>query len=533
MEAISFTHKRLIEDWVSSIWLRFAEVTEKQLSLPLPVGELVERVFRLRVDVESLTGRLESTSGVLVPRKRWIILNNRQSERRAEFTLAHELAHWLIETDYIEMEDDIGLRLMTMLRSRDANTQEKRADYLAGALLMPRDMLLAAMGNMGENREAGIPELADQFGVSHNAMRVRLNELLDGSSLSAATEPHIGRASTAKMSPKQKPGCVIIDLDSPVVDHTLLRKLQAYKTDERHCYLHWDGNADNEQFLELDVFDGVFVENNTTDPASAGRSCQCGNKMEMVSLSYGDWTGLIELTKPACEYASERRDVISYRGASSNAHKHLIDMSRYMIPSVELNYRTEAGKFVADARAEGKTTVIATGCFDLLTKSHVRFLRNAKAQGDLLIVGVEDDTRVRAFKGPNRPLNTVSQRVEVLSALRCVDFVFVIAGSPKYDIKEFYTRLHRAVQADILAVTEGDPYLEDRRGEIEAAGGELRVVSRYYEGSTTSLVRSILTEMEIGDLALLAGKQRLVPFVEIAEKWQQPYLPVMGEFVTG
>jgi hypothetical protein len=60
----------------------------------------------------------------------------------------------------------------------------------------------------------------------------------------------------------------------------------------------------------------------------------------------------------------------------------------------------------------------------------------------------------------------------VIDALEFVDFTFVICGSPKLEIKPYYTRLHIAIGADVLAVTDGDPHLQDRRDEIEAAGGQ-------------------------------------------------------------
>ena len=87
------------------------------------------------------------------------------------------------------------------------------------------------------------------------------------------------------------------------------------------------------------------------------------------------------------------------------------------------------------------------------------------------MVGIEDDVRVKAFKGDYRPVNTISQRVQLMEALEFVDYTFVIKGSPKQDIKSFYTRLHRTLHSDVLAVSEGDPNLKDRQEEIEAVAG--------------------------------------------------------------
>src|SRR6266567_3316675 len=79
----------------------------------------------------------------------------------------------------------------------------------------------------------------------------------------------------------------------------------------------------------------------------------------------------------------------------------------------------------ARARREKKTVVWTNGCFDLLHVGHVRNLQAARGRGDVLVVGVNSDASVRELKGPGRPLVTAAQRVEVLAALECVDYVVV------------------------------------------------------------------------------------------------------------
>jgi rfaE bifunctional protein nucleotidyltransferase chain/domain len=79
----------------------------------------------------------------------------------------------------------------------------------------------------------------------------------------------------------------------------------------------------------------------------------------------------------------------------------------------------------ARARQEKKTVVWTNGCFDLLHVGHVRNLQAARSQGDVLVVGVNSDASVRQLKGPGRPLIPAAQRVEVLAALECIDYVVV------------------------------------------------------------------------------------------------------------
>src|SRR5437879_3850254 len=79
----------------------------------------------------------------------------------------------------------------------------------------------------------------------------------------------------------------------------------------------------------------------------------------------------------------------------------------------------------ARARQERKMVVWTNGCFDLLHVGHVRNLQAARSCGDVLVVGVNSDASVRQLKGPGRPLVPAAQRVEVLAALECVDYVVV------------------------------------------------------------------------------------------------------------
>src|SRR5690606_2050490 len=76
-----------------------------------------------------------------------------------------------------------------------------------------------------------------------------------------------------------------------------------------------------------------------------------------------------------------------------------------------------------EQRARGARVVFTNGCFDLLHVGHVRYLQEARALGDHLIVGINDDESVRRLKGPGRPVVPADERAEVLAALACVDGV--------------------------------------------------------------------------------------------------------------
>lgn len=119
---------------------------------------------------------------------------------------------------------------------------------------------------------------------------------------------------------------------------------------------------------------------------------------------------------------------------------------------------------------------IVTGAFDILHVGHVRYLTSVRGQGFPLLVGVESDERVRAWKGPDRPVNPAAERAEVLAALSCVDGVFIVSGPPDAVTWKHYAELLRPLRPAALAYTEGDPYAEaKRRGaeELAAAAWEL------------------------------------------------------------
>ncbi len=87
--------------------------------------------------------------------------------------------------------------------------------------------------------------------------------------------------------------------------------------------------------------------------------------------------------------------------------------------------REELQELGARLRQEGKTIVLANGCFDLLHIGHVRYLQEAKRQGDVLVVALNSDRAVRTLKGPGRPVLEAAARCELIAALACVDFVTV------------------------------------------------------------------------------------------------------------
>ena len=133
-------------------------------------------------------------------------------------------------------------------------------------------------------------------------------------------------------------------------------------------------------------------------------------------------------------------------------------------------------------RSQGARLVFTNGVFDLLHVGHVRYLAQARALGDALVVAINSDRTVRELKGPDRPIFDQAERAEILAALRHVDYVVVFDDvSPRSVISQLLP--------DVL-VKGGDYQLDQIHGreEVEAAGG--RVISLpFVDGaSTTTLI---------------------------------------------
>ena len=147
--------------------------------------------------------------------------------------------------------------------------------------------------------------------------------------------------------------------------------------------------------------------------------------------------------------------------------------------------RAEAAAFAERHRSSGRRVVFTNGVFDLLHPGHVRYLRQARALGDVLIVGLNGDRSVRRNKGPDRPINSQDERAEILSALESVDAVVVFDEETPADII-------LALQPDVLV--KGADWAADAivgRDTVEAGGGEVVRIPVEQGFSTTAIVHRI------------------------------------------
>jgi D-glycero-beta-D-manno-heptose 1-phosphate adenylyltransferase len=145
----------------------------------------------------------------------------------------------------------------------------------------------------------------------------------------------------------------------------------------------------------------------------------------------------------------------------------------------------EAAAFAAGIRASGGTVVFTNGVFDLLHPGHVRYLRDARALGDALIVAINSDRSVRANKGEGRPVTPQAERAEVLLALDAVDAVTIFDEETPHAIIT-------AVQPDVLV--KGADWGPDNivgRDIVEARGGRVVRMALAEGFSTTALLEKV------------------------------------------
>ena len=130
---------------------------------------------------------------------------------------------------------------------------------------------------------------------------------------------------------------------------------------------------------------------------------------------------------------------------------------------------------------KNKKIVFTNGCFDILHVGHVRYLTEAKAQGDLLVVGVNTDASVKELKGPSRPIQNELDRAEILLGLESVDYVCLFGD-------ETPIKLIEMIEPDVL-VKGGDWAVEQIVGHevVLESGGEVKSL-QFVEGRSTTQI---------------------------------------------
>jgi rfaE bifunctional protein nucleotidyltransferase chain/domain len=145
----------------------------------------------------------------------------------------------------------------------------------------------------------------------------------------------------------------------------------------------------------------------------------------------------------------------------------------------------EVKRRVEEARAAGRSVALANGCFDLLHVGHVRFLEGARAEADLLVVGINGDASVRRLKGEGRPVMPADDRALVVAALRSVDYVVVFE-------EDDVARLLLELRPDVHCKgTDYTPETVPERDVVLSYGGRIAIVGDPKDHDTRRLLERI------------------------------------------
>lgn len=196
-------------------------------------------------------------------------------------------------------------------------------------------------------------------------------------------------------------------------------------------------------------------------------------------------------TESAAELASAASTIVVGKDGTSTCH------------SDELRgFLTAGDKYVPDVfqlaaqiavyhRKEQKI-VFTNGCFDIIHRGHINYLSQAKALGDILIVGLNSDESVKRLKGPKRPINPLEDRAQVLAALSCVDHIVAFDDDTPM-------KLIRAIQPDIFV--KGGDYTRETLPEadlVESLGGKIEILPYLEDHSTTGIIERIREIESVG-----------------------------------
>lgn len=172
-------------------------------------------------------------------------------------------------------------------------------------------------------------------------------------------------------------------------------------------------------------------------------------------------------------------------GKSGTASPSLAELSASLNPKDSILSKNEVKRLIKEARKDSKKIVFTNGCFDLLHLGHITYLKEAKKQGDLLVVALNSDTSVKKLKGAKRPINKLKDRAKQIAALDSVDWVTSFT-------EETPLKLIEELEPDVL-VKGKDYKVKDIVGsrEVLSKGGQVKTINLVKDFSTSNLVNKI------------------------------------------
>ncbi len=138
--------------------------------------------------------------------------------------------------------------------------------------------------------------------------------------------------------------------------------------------------------------------------------------------------------------------------------------------------------------------ILVGGCFDILHRGHIEFIKKAKMQGDVLVVLLESDNSIRQKKGSSRPINSQLDRAEFLQELRSVDHVVLM---PENTTNQDYYEVTKLLKPAIIATTKGDPARREKELCAKAVNGQVVDVIDYIAAKSSSRIADLLKKEDL------------------------------------
>lgn len=136
-----------------------------------------------------------------------------------------------------------------------------------------------------------------------------------------------------------------------------------------------------------------------------------------------------------------------------------------------------------ELRKQGKSIVLGGGCFDILHPGHIAYLKGAKQKGDILFILLESDATIKRTKGKDRPIHTQPERAVMLASIIYLDYVVLL---PEFTTDDQYDKIVTELSPKVIAITENDPKLYQKKRQAESICGIIQTVTNYIPNRSTS-----------------------------------------------
>jgi len=158
------------------------------------------------------------------------------------------------------------------------------------------------------------------------------------------------------------------------------------------------------------------------------------------------------------------------------------------LPGAKITSLSSLKRKVGRLKQDGKRIVFTNGCFDILHYGHTKYLQDARAKGDYLVVAVNSDSSIRNIKARNRPVVGQADRLRIVAALGCVDFVVLFKESNPL-------KVIKALKPDILV--KGSDWNKKRivgADFVESYGGKVETINLVKGRSTSAIIEKIVRD---------------------------------------